>query len=221
MVLERIETVFAFLFHGNTVLAVIFAAATFALVVAAIVSGAVKHAGVYGGGVSIVIGGTWLAVLGNGISAREASTCLAVLAIVGGILYLILFVSFAVWRKRLAEKKEREERARRLKYTLPDRENAYVRARLNTVLRTPNEPSKEPSVAEKYFRLEHARKMLSAVREKEISMAERLETDELSALLSLYAKKESVDSEDLRVINDAFSRVLKLSAKYDVALKSL
>lgn len=217
---KTIEELYAFLFNGNAVLAVIFAVAVIALTVAAIISRSVKHAGVYAGGVAIALGCAWLAVLGNGIKVKEAAACLAVLAVVGGALYLCVFFSIALWTKREKRKNERAEQAKKLKYALPDRENAYVRARLNTVLRTPETPEKEPPVGEKYFRLEHARKMLSAVREKELSTAERLETDELASILALYARKEEVNTEDLRVINDAFLRILKLSAKYEVALKS-
>ncbi len=218
--LEKIEGLYAFLFDGNPVLAVVFAVALLALTIAAIVSRSVKHAGVYASGASIAIGGAWLAVLGNGIKVKDAAACLAGLAIAGGTLYLCVFCSIALWTKREKRKNERTEQARRLKYALPDRENAYVRARLNTVLRTPEIPAEEPSVAEKYFRLEHARKMLTAVREKELSAAERLETDELASILTIYARKERVNAEDLRIINDAFLRILKLSAKYEVALKS-
>ena len=63
--------------------------------------------------------------------------------------------------------------------------------------------------------------MLCGLREKSLAATERLEIDELRAILALYETKERLDAEELRVINDAFSRILKLSAKYEIALKGL
>ena len=213
--------IYEFLFHSNATLAFIFLAGAVGLLLAALVSRAVKHAGVYAGGLSIAIGGVWLAVLGNGITVQTAATSLSCLAILGGVLYLTVFLSLSLLKRREIKRKEREEQARRVQYSLPDKENAYLRARLHMVLQTPEEPSKKTMPSEKYFRLEHARKMLSCLKEKPLSVAERLEMDELRAIVSLYEKKERVEAEELRTVNDAFARILKLSAKYEVACKGL
>jgi hypothetical protein len=215
------ERIYGVLFDKNATLAVIFLTGCIGLFVVAIVSRAVRYTGVYVGGFVVVIGSAWLAMHGNGITVKVASLSVSCLAVVGGALYLLVFLSLLLSKRREEKKRARAEEAKRLQYALPDKENSYLRARLNTVLKTPEEPNTEGKVSEKYFRLEHARKMLCGLREKSLAATERLEIDELRAILALYETKERLDAEELQVINDAFSRILKLSAKYEIALKGL
>ncbi len=147
-------------------------------------------------------------------------TMLAFVLIVGGGYWLS-------WRIRLAcvraqeRKKRRAATARRLKYTLPDRENSYVRARLNTALKA--ETGEEPKLlgGEKQsvgLRLGYTRKMLARVREAALSPVERLDVEEMARLLALYVGKEKWSGADVKAINEMFSRLLKLSAKYEIAV---
>ena len=157
-------------------------------------------------------------------------------ALVGGIIALLLallFVSLVgyltllcvhivkgVRRRRLA----RAEIARKLQFTLPDRENSYVRSRLNTVLKPcleeeatlPIVDGEERGIGEESLQLGHARKLLCRVREAALSPADRLQTDEMSKTLSVYLRKTRFAAEDLRVLNDMLSMLLKMSAKYEV-----
>ncbi len=212
---------YRFLFHDNATLAIIFFVTLAGLVLATLVCLKMQSTGVYLGVAAIFIGASWLSIIGQGVSLQEGTVCLATIAIFGGVFYLVLFFSLALFKKRQAKKAKREACARRLQYALPDKENSYVRARLNTVLRVEDAPKNQPTVAQRYFRLEHARTLLRALQEKPLSTVERMETDEISALLAVYAKKEKVTSDDLQMLNDAFLRVLKLSAKHEVLGKNL
>ena len=139
------------------------------------------------------------------------------LAVLGGLVYPLIFLCVTL-KKRVKKRRDyRRKIERKLRFTLPDKENAFVRARLNTVLQVGDESSDDENRTEGYFRFEHARRLLLAVKNAEISGTERLEITELFALFELYAKKTEWNSTELRAVNDAFSRVLKLAAKYSVA----
>ena len=114
----------------------------------------------------------------------------------------------------LQNKREREERLRQLKYTLPQRDNSFIRARLHTAL----QPDVTSPAAEfsPNFRLEHARQLLCKIKNSPLSPAERLQLADTEKLFYAYWKKESWTAEDVRLINEIFSYLLKLSAKYSV-----
>ena len=149
-----------------------------------------------------------------------------ILAVLIGMLFLCLlgYLSIAVCNVVQKIKRRRVARSaleRKVKYTLPDWENSYLRARLNTVLRPETEMEgeewgEETFVMEDRLRLTHARALLCKVREAALSPADRLQTEELGKTLSLYVKKGRFATGDLRLLNDTLSALLKLSAKYEV-----
>ena len=122
----------------------------------------------------------------------------------------LLAVCFVI---RVRKKKE-EIAPRRIEFTLPDRENAYVRARLATVLQ-PEGDEQETGIK---IDFSHARMLLHRIWFASLSPAERLEMDGLEDTLDKYANVTQFKEQDVRVINDAFARLLKLSAKHDVEL---
>lgn len=131
------------------------------------------------------------------------------------------FLTLFIWlcRKRIQKRRARRaELTRRLQYTLPDRENSYVRARLNTVLQVPQERDYKRSDSGEPVRLSYAKKLLARVREEELSAAERLQAEDIGKTFAAYLQKPSWNSADLRVVNDTFAALLKLSAKYAVAV---
>ena len=139
------------------------------------------------------------------------------LAVLGGLVYPLVFLCIRL-KKRVKKRRDyRRKIERKLHFTLPDKENAFVRTRLNTVLQVVEESSDGENRAEEYFRLEYVRRLLFAVKNAEISAVERLEITELVALFEMYARKTEWNSTEVRAVNDAFSRVLKLAAKYSVA----
>ena len=115
-------------------------------------------------------------------------------------------------KRKRTERIERAEMERRLQYALPQRENAYIRARLQTSLRV--EGAEESRQA--HVRLGYARALLGKVRGAPLTVAERLQTEEMGKELALYRGKEIWTAEELRGLNDLCAVLLKLSAKYAV-----
>lgn len=198
---------------------IIFFTAVGVLLLAAVVTYFVGGRSAFAAVAAMVGGGAWIAFEVFGVSRNAAWGCVALFGVAGGAAYLALAVAISV-RERIGRRRlERAERARRLQYALPDRENSYVRARLNTALKAEEGIRGEERAERKYKReidLRYARKLLSEVKEKPLSKAERLEVEDMSRVLALYKEKEAWTAADLRAVNDTCSYLLKLSAKYSV-----
>lgn len=145
----------------------------------------------------------------------------------GGGIYLLLSLVVGLKNRLKKRKPAKEAMRRRLCFELPDRENSYIRARLNTVFKS-DMVSEEIGVecAEENVRAErnaysfgYARSLLAKVKEAPLTMIERAQTEEIGKLFGLYLKKNTWNANDVTVLNDAFSSVLKLSAKYAVSDK--
>ncbi len=163
------------------------------------------------------LGGVCLIGIFRRVSLGGLAKLVALGAVATGTAYALAFWGIAAWRAAAEGKKRRAEEKRRLKFTLPDKDNAYVRARLNTALqaeRTELDLDRESAGV----RLEYTQKMLSKVKGATLSPIERLDVEEMSGVVALYAKKERWSSSDIRALNEVFARLLKLSAKYEVAV---
>ena len=152
-----------------------------------------------------------------GAEEGEVATSLGIAGLlVGfGLSYTATVAAFMIRTKILKQRAQREEMLRKLKFTLPDRNNSFIQARLNTVLQPENTTEIEEG-EKKTFRLEHAKQLLAKVKEAPLSKAERLEIEELSKLFNAYLKKYKLTSEDVRLLNEMFAYLLKMSAKYSV-----
>lgn len=190
------------------------------IALAAVAGYCLKNTGAFAA-LSAVIGGVArVLVIGGNVEQRAGFVGSAFLLVFSGVAYLFLFAILLIRGKFLERKRRRAEIARRLCYTLPDRENTYIRARLNTALQIPKENLNADMGAsdalEQPVKLEHARVLLSKVKEAPLSQAERLRIEEMSKALSLYLQKESWTIEELRAVNELCASLLKLSAKYTV-----
>lgn len=213
-------------FAGNGLLTAISCVAAGALIVAAIASYVLQNAGYYSALAMMTVGGVCIAILSGGASWSAGVACLALLAIFGGGVYLALYSLLALRKGLRLRRQRRRETARRLQFALPDRENSFVRSRLQTTLQIDDESLEEawkesettptPRGKEKMFRVEYAYRLLSKIKAAPLSAAERLQTDEMSKTLAMYMRKESWTAGDLRAINELFAGLLKLSAKYAV-----
>lgn len=133
--------------------------------------------------------------------------CVAIALCIGAVCFSVCGL-FALGKKIRARKRTRFEKERALQYTLPDRENEFVRARLQTVL------CKEEETACEGVNLAYARELLAKLASAPVVTAERLELAEIGALFSLCVRKETLTASEVRMLGDAFGRLLKLSAKY-------
>lgn len=197
----------------------VFAVAAGLIALAAVVGYYLKSTGAFAA-LSAVISGVARVFISGTTAERVGFVVAAFLLAYSGVLYLLLFAILVIRKSILERKRRRAEIARRLCYTLPDRENTYIRARLNTALQIPKEDLNAymgaSDALEQPIKLEHARLLLSKVREAPLSQAERLQTEEMGKALSLYVSKDAWSIEDLRAVNELCASLLKLSAKYAV-----
>lgn len=145
--------------------------------------------------------------------------------VVFGILLIALEALFYLFLLLVLKKKEKDrlrrekklQESRQAMFTLPDRENTFVRDRLNTSLQAAGE---EKSAGEEYdleeskLRLNHVREMLAKLKSAPLSPGDRLETEGISRLITLYATKNLLSAKEIRDLNDCLSAVLKMTAKY-------
>ena len=147
----------------------------------------------------------------NGVFVEGERLGFGVASFLVGAGTVLLIVWFVIRRR----KKKRTIAPREIQFMLPDRENAYVRTRLATVLQPEVVDEKDEGIE---VDVSHARMLLHRIWFASLSPAERLEMDGLEETLDKYANSKQLKGKDVRVINDAFARLLKLSAKYDVGL---
>ena len=142
--------------------------------------------------------------------------------------YVLITCGLILHAHIIRRKKRRAEILRKVQYTLPEKDNTYIRERLNTALHTQRHMQTnmsdapvskvEKTMAEmenkESFQTAYAKKLLLKIQEAPLTKAERLEMEEVSRLFSAYLKKSRWTVEDMRLINDMFSYLLKISAKY-------
>ncbi len=128
-----------------------------------------------------------------------------------GLGYLLLYLALCVRKIVTERKRRRAEIARKLCYTLPDRENEYIRQRLNTALNADMGGSEEDAVD-----LAYARELLYKLKGAALTQSERLQLEETEREFALYLTKEKWSATELRAVNELCASILKLSAKYAV-----
>lgn len=119
---------------------------------------------------------------------------------------------------RRARREKRARESRQAMFTLPDKENSFVRDRLNTSLHVeeevPDGTQREYDMDESKLRLNHVRDMLAKLKAAPLAPGDRLESEEISRLITLYATKNRLTAKEIRDLNDCLSAILKMTAKY-------
>ena len=153
----------------------------------------------------------WTMVFWKGLIFQSAFW----VGIIGGVIVIFTLLFFGLFyakaRAKKREKKRTKKETRQVEYSLPDRRNSYVRARLNTALKTENEEEESRAVE-----LAYARELLCRLKNAPLATAERLEIEEMGRALAVYGEKKTWSAYDLRAVNDCLGRLLRLSAKYTV-----
>lgn len=133
-------------------------------------------------------------------------------------LSLILFIIFVKARKK--SRRETYEKAdREFKFSLPEKENSFVRDRLKGDLQDAEESKKQSSavqIKDLDVRLDYTRKTLAKLKASSLTPADRLEVNRISKTVTFYALKNALSPIETRALNDCFSRLLKLCAKYTI-----
>ncbi len=208
------------IFAEQTPLLLALGACAALLLVGGVLSCLFRELGLFTAIATGLTGGLTLFIVFGQTEAKASLAAVAIFLVFVGITHAAFFL--VMWgRRRISERRHiRAETARRLCYTLPDRENSYIRMRLNTTLHVrENELNADMGGSEdlkKSIKLTYARQLLSKVKEAELTHAERLQVEETERVFSLYLAKERWDTKDLRAVNDLCASLLKLSAKYAV-----
>ncbi len=137
---------------------------------------------------------------------------IAATALVSGFFWFLIFYLFSLWARR---KKKGKIACRELQFTLPDRENAFIRSRVSTLLN--REFCRAQEQEEKLaIEFSQALKMLDKISVSPLSAAERIEVGGIQGELVSLEAKDSFTAKEASLINERFARILKLSAKYNV-----
>ncbi len=138
--------------------------------------------------------------------------CITITAVVSGFFWFFIFYLFSrIFRRR----KRRKSANREVEFTLPDRENTFVRSRLSTVL---NREFCEAERQEEKLAIEfsQALKLLDKISIAPLSAAEKIEVGQMQSDLRAFEEKQTFSVKEVSSINEKFARLLKLSAKYGV-----
>ena len=185
----------------------------FAFVAGAFFVSATGRAEVYCGISAALFGGWCIFATAYGLAWELALYGGAGLCVLGSVIFLGALASNALQTSAYKRAKAEEEgRQRRLQRILPNRDSAFVRARLNTLL------GGESDGGAARVDMGYARKLLLSVQEKPLTFGERLQAEDLEKVFAAYLKKPTWTAEDLREVNDTFSVLMKLCAKYSVAV---
>lgn len=157
-----------------------------------------------------------LVLCADGVTGTGAAAFGGVYIVTGGAVGLLLrfFLAIRVARRRRREGRKAWER--RAVFTLPERENTFLRDRLNGPLKPQESGAPDFDPTEAKLELSHARKLLSKVKAAKLTPADRLETQALSRRLTGYADKERLSKEEVSALNDCLLELLKTAAKYAV-----
>ena len=167
--------------------------------------------------ISVAMGGGFaLFALSFRLEARLGAYAAAALCVLDGLGYLLAVCGLILRERMWQRRARRAEQARRLQYCLPDRENSFVQARLNTLLKADSGEDGLPVWEQ--VDLGHARRLLAEVMEKPLSVGEKLQAEDIGKSFSIYLQKTRWNVSDLRAINDAFSALMKLCTKYSVGV---
>ena len=155
--------------------------------------------------------------------AENKTECAFFLAIVALCLSLVLLIAvlfaLCVYCKNRRKKRRelRAEQGRKLLFTLPDKENTFLRDRLNSVLKPPNleEDRLNPQLHDGVQFL-HVEGMLEKAFALPLSLGDRFTLEETAKLLKCLSLREDWSEKDLKIMNDCCLNALKIMAKYAV-----
>ncbi len=213
--MDFLHAFYASFFLENSLLAIIFVSFFAVLLLTSFISYHLSSGGLFLAVIAVLLGVSSLVVKGQGLAFLSVVPFFALLFITVGGAYLLVFTLVKIRQKRARIRAEREFKAREMRYVLPQKDNTFVRARLGSFAKESKVESQDV-VGDMSLRFTYAKNLLEKLRLQSLGATERLEMDELASVFALYAKKDKFVGEDIRLVNDAFSRVLKLAAKYAV-----
>ena len=126
-------------------------------------------------------------------------------------------IALATYKRKKFERFKNAEKS--FSFTLPDRENSFVRDRLKGPLVPEEERKKQTETVlmkDLDVRLDYTKKTVAKLKSLELTPADRLEVNRISKTVAFYALKNALSPSETRALNDCFARLLKWTTKYAV-----
>lgn len=153
----------------------------------------------------------WIKSIFNSQLLAKIAVVLSLCALTFEIIAFIILCK----RRKNRKRKEREKAQRALQFTLPDQENAFLRAKLNASLKPPvKEVEKRDFQKEDCVQLSFAQALLNKLFSARLSFADRLAIEETVRIFQVICLREQWTEKDLKTVNDGCLFILKMSAKY-------
>ena len=147
------------------------------------------------------------------------------LEVVCGVMFCISIIlagilcAIAVFKYRRMKIERFKKASKEFSFSLPDRENSFVRDRLRAELRPESEKKDQANAVllkDLDLRLDYTRKTVAKLKALELTPADRLEVNRISKTVTFYALKNALSPSETRSLNDCFARLLKLTTKYTI-----
>ena len=198
----------------NRALALACGLAVLLLVCAAFLVMKTGRSGIYLAFSAMAGGGFALFVRHSRTSLVLGVEALACLCVVGGVVYLLAVCGVSVRERRWARRAKRAQDGCRLQCDLPKGKNSFVQARIKDIVQAEQGTDGLPRIER--IDVGYARSLLAQLNEKPLSVGEKLEVENMQRLLGAYLRKPCWSVDDVRVVNDLLSALMKLCAKYSV-----
>jgi hypothetical protein len=137
------------------------------------------------------------------------------LSVLSFVSLIVCAFFYAAW-KRKRKKARKAERARRVEFALPEKDNSFIRERLFSVLQDPKNKIDPKQYTEENLQITYVQDLFVKLSTAPLSVAERLSVEDTAKLLKAVFSRGKWTAEELRIMNDCFSSLLKISAKYAV-----
>ena len=131
------------------------------------------------------------------------------------VLLLVWLFARAIARKRTLKRRRRELEERKKLFTLPQKDNTYLRMRLATALSPVavadggGEDLERPDFM-------HAQKLLKKLDGVSLTAAERLKTQRLALQFAVFGEQDKWNVQDVIRANEALLSLLKICGRYAV-----
>ncbi len=129
---------------------------------------------------------------------------------------LTVFLGYLRHKKREKVRKINGEKvARQLLFTLPDKENSFLKDKLKTTLRGEKEAYYFDLTTEK-IKWEYLQELLRKLSGKQLSLGERVNVEAVENRIRELTNKDRLSDEEVKEMGDGFLSIVKLAGKYAV-----
>ena len=134
---------------------------------------------------------------------------------VENVCLLVWLFAWAIARKRTLKRRRKELEERKKLFTLPQKNNTYLRMRLATTLSPVAVADGDGNDLERPDFV-HAQKLIKKLDGVSLTTAERLKTQRLALQFAAFGEQEQWSAQDVIRANEALLSLLKICGRYAV-----